>query len=83
MPDRPTSEPEPEAIVLVADERHLLLAALGRLPHRWREVLCLRILEGRTAAEIGVEWGRSPESVRQIQHRALLALRTEMADGGT
>jgi len=82
MPDRATADPQPDAIVLAADERHLLVEALGRLPRRCREVLCLRILEGRTAAEIGVEWGRSAESVRQLQHRALLALRAEMATGG-
>lgn len=82
IPDRPAPEPEPEAIVLAADERYLLVAALGRLPRRCREVLYLRILEGRTAAEIGVEWGRTPEAVRQIQHRALLALRSEMSSGG-
>jgi RNA polymerase sigma-70 factor, ECF subfamily len=79
VPDRPAAELEPEAIVLAAAERHRLVEALRRLPHRCREVLCLRILEGRTAAEIGVEWGRTPESVRQLQHRALLALRAEMA----
>jgi RNA polymerase sigma-70 factor (ECF subfamily) len=80
VPDRATAELEPEAIVLAAAERHLLVEAMRRLPHRCREVLFLRVLEGRTATEIGVEWGRTPESVRQIQHRALSALRTEMAD---
>jgi RNA polymerase sigma-70 factor (ECF subfamily) len=83
VPDRATVEPEPEAIVLAAAERHLLVEALGRLPRRCREVLYLRILEGRTAAEIGVEWGRTAESVRQLQHRALLALRAEMSSEGT
>jgi RNA polymerase sigma-70 factor, ECF subfamily len=78
VPDRATAELEPEAIVLAAAERHLLVEAMRRLPHRCREVLFLRILEGRTAAEIGVEWGRTPESVRQLQHRALLALRAQM-----
>lgn len=81
VPDRAGGELEPEAIVLAAAERHLLVDALGRLPHRCREVLYLRILEGRTAAEIGVEWGRTAESVRQLQHRALLALRAEMIGG--
>ena len=80
VPDRATAELEPEAIVLAAAERHLLVEAMRRLPHRCREVLFLRVLEGRTATEIGVEWGRTPESVRQIQHRALTALRVEMAD---
>ena len=82
VPDRAGAELEPEAIVLAAAERYLLVEALGRLPHRCREVLYLRILEGRTAAEIGVEWGRTAESVRQLQHRALLALRAEMVGGG-
>ena len=73
------SDPDPEALVLESDDRRQVLAALARLPGRWREVLYLRIVEGRSASEIAVEWGRSPEAVRQIQHRALVALRAEMA----
>lgn len=82
VPDRPTGEAVPEAVVLASDQRQVLLNAIEHLPHRYREVLRLRVLEGRTAAEIGAYWGRSPEAVRQIQHRALLALRGEMAAGG-
>jgi DNA-directed RNA polymerase specialized sigma24 family protein len=43
-------------------------------------VLRLRLLEGRSAAEAGRELGRSAEAVRQLQHRALTALRGELAD---
>ncbi len=82
VPDGPTTEPAPEAVVLATDERQVLLNAIQHLPPRYREVLRLRVIEGRTAVEIGVEWGRSPEAVRQIQHRAVLALRGEMAAGG-
>ena len=83
IPDRPAPEAEPEAIVLAAHERARLVAALGRLPRQCREVLYLRLLEGRTAAEIGVELGRTADSVRQIQHRALVALRAELVGGRT
>lgn len=80
--DRPSPEPPPEAVVLAADQRQVLLNAIQHLPPRYREVLRLRVIEGRSAAEIGAAWGRSPEAVRQIQHRAVLALRGEMAAGG-
>ncbi|MHB1777174.1 MAG: RNA polymerase sigma factor [Acidimicrobiales bacterium] len=82
VPDGPAAGPAPEAAVLAADDRQVLLNAIRHLPPRYREVLRLRVIEGRTAAEIGAEWGRSPEAVRQIQHRAVLALRGEMAAGG-
>lgn len=82
VPDVPAPGPAPEAVVLAADQRQVLLNAIEHLPPRYREVLRLRVIEGRTAAEIGARWGRSPEAVRQIQHRAVLALRGEMAAGG-
>jgi len=82
VPDGPATGPAPEAAVLAADDRQVLLNAIRHLPPRYREVLRLRVIEGRSAAEIGSEWGRSPEAVRQIQHRAVLALRGEIAAGG-
>lgn len=71
------------AIVLIADHRRELVAALERLPDRSREVLHLRLLEGRSAAEIGADWGRTPDAVRRVQTEALRALRSEMEGHGT
>ena len=69
---------EPETVVLSADDWGQLTAAIGRLPDRSRELLHLGFLEGRTDAEIGAEWGRTPEDVHRAQRQALLALQSEM-----
>ncbi len=65
----------PEDQVLVHSEREALRRALARLGGLQREVLRRRIVEGQTAEEVGRALGRRPESVRQIQHRALRVLR--------
>lgn len=73
-------EAGPEDAALAADERSALVAGLARLPAAYQAVLRLRLLEGRSAAETGQELGRSAEAVRQLQHRALVALQAELAD---
>lgn len=65
-------------IVLTANHRRQLVAALDRLPDRYREALRLRLLEGRSAVEIGADWGRTPEDVRRVQREALQMLRAEI-----
>lgn len=72
----------PETIVLAASQRRRLVAAIDRLPDRFREVLRLQLLEGRTAAEIAAEWGRTPEAVRRVRDGALEALRSEIERQG-
>jgi RNA polymerase sigma-70 factor, ECF subfamily len=66
---------QPSVMVLSADDRPRVVAALDRLPRHCRELLWLRIVEGHTETEIGVEWGRTPDAVRELQRRALRALR--------
>jgi RNA polymerase sigma-70 factor, ECF subfamily len=75
-----TGEAGLEAATLAAEERSALAAGLARLPASYQAVLRLRLLEGRSAAEAAKVLRRSPEAVRQLQHRALEALRTELAD---
>lgn len=75
-----TTESGPEEATLLAERRSLLVVSLARLPAQYQHVLRLRLLEGRSAVEVGNELGRSPEAVRQLQHRALVALRSELAD---
>ena len=79
--ERPAPRREPAVVVLSADERPQLLAALDRLPRQCRELLWLRLVEGRTETEIGVEWGRTAASVRELQRHALESLRAGLADG--
>ena len=67
--------PEPEEIALLADRRRLLLAALPQLPADERRVLELR-MTGLPATEVAIILGRSPESVRTLQLRAVKRLQT-------
>ena len=46
-------------------------AVLERLPERYRHVLSLRILEGRSVRETALEMGLSEGNVKVLQHRAL------------
>jgi RNA polymerase sigma-70 factor (ECF subfamily) len=69
----------PEETVIVRDEHRRLLAALDRLPNAYSDVLRLRILEGRSAVQVGELLGQTANAVRQLQYRALAALRKEMA----
>lgn len=77
---------ESSVMVLSADDRPTVVAALERLPRQCRDLLWLRIVEGRTETEIGVEWGRTPDAVRELQLHALRALRAgldgDVADAG-
>jgi RNA polymerase sigma-70 factor, ECF subfamily len=65
--------PEPEAVALLADEHRLLLAALSMLPPEQRRVMELR-LGGLPATEVAVVLGRTPESIRTLQLRAIRRL---------
>jgi DNA-directed RNA polymerase specialized sigma24 family protein len=77
-----TPPPETGSLVLSRSERPALEAALNRLGGPEREVLRLRLLEGRTPSEIGAELGRPTETVRQVQHRGAVALRQALAAVG-
>jgi RNA polymerase sigma-70 factor, ECF subfamily len=69
---------DPEAEALAAADRAALVAALARLSALHQRVLRLRLLDGRSASEVGAILERSPDAVRQLQHRALEALRLEL-----
>jgi RNA polymerase sigma-70 factor (ECF subfamily) len=77
---RASRDDEPTVVVLSAEERPRFLELLDRLPRRSRELLWLRVLEGRTEAEIGIAWGRSAGAVHEAQHQALTALRMSLID---
>ena len=66
----------PEAAVVAAEGRAELIAALAQLPSDHQRVLRLRLIEGRSAAEVAAVLERTPEAIRQLQHRALGALRS-------
>jgi RNA polymerase sigma-70 factor (ECF subfamily) len=77
------SEPsEAEQRVLTAELHGLLQRALERLSPDHREVLVLRFLMEKPAAEIGQIMDRKEVTVRGLQLRALRALRREIAEIG-
>lgn len=71
--------PGPEAQALAGAERTALIDALVQLPTDYQQVLRWRLLDRRSSAEVGTLLGRSPEAVRQLQRRALVALRCQLA----
>lgn len=78
VPDWPAPGPGPDGLAEQSDRRDALLRALDRLGPDQRAVLRLRILEGRSSAEVGAMTNRSPAAVRQASSRALAALRAVM-----
>jgi RNA polymerase sigma-70 factor (ECF subfamily) len=73
--DRSGAPPGPEDEVLRRLDGEEVQVALGSLSPIQRQVLRLRIFEQLSAEETAAIVDRSPEAVRQIQHRALRALR--------
>jgi RNA polymerase sigma-70 factor, ECF subfamily len=78
IPDLPAPGPGPDGLAVESDRRAALLRALDRLRPDQRAVLRLRILEGRSSAEVGALTNRSPAAVRQLSARALAALRAAL-----
>ena len=79
LDDRPADAPDPEAQALRGIDGSLVRTAMDRLPASYRAVLRLRLQEGRPSEEVARHMGRSGAAVRQLQHRALVALRRELA----
>jgi RNA polymerase sigma factor (sigma-70 family) len=57
-----------------------LADALAALPESQREVLLLRVVAGLDVSEVAAVIGRSEGAVKQLQHRALTTLRSELPD---
>jgi RNA polymerase sigma-70 factor, ECF subfamily len=80
VPDRPAPGPGPDGLAIESDRHAAILRALDQLTPSHRTVLRLRILEGRTAAEVARMTGRSAAAVRQQSVRAQAALRAALGD---
>lgn len=76
--DVPSDDAGPDALALADDDARRLRAALATLPADYRTVIQLRVLDGLSAAAAGHVMGRTPDAVRQLQHRALRALRAAL-----
>jgi RNA polymerase sigma-70 factor (ECF subfamily) len=77
----PAREDGPESMALASDERQRLLDALGALPSDYQTVIRLRLIDCLPAAAVGRIMGRGPDAIRQLQHRALAALRGALTEG--
>ncbi len=73
----------PEATVIGRDEYQRLLDAIDKLPDAYSDVLRQRIVLGQSAAEVGARTGQTANAVRQLQFRAMTALRRELAGAET
>jgi RNA polymerase sigma-70 factor (ECF subfamily) len=80
VPDRAMTVPGPESLAVDSARREVLLSALDQLTPDHRAVLRLRILEGRATSEVATLIHRSQPAVRQLQVRALTALRAALGD---
>jgi RNA polymerase sigma-70 factor (sigma-E family) len=73
-----TTEPSAETRALEHKSGERMLAALGRLPRRQREVLTLRYYLDLSEAQIAQALSISAGSVKAHAHRGLAALRAEV-----
>ena len=58
----------------------MLADLVRRLPHDQQQVVIARFVERRSIREIALALARSEGAVKQLQYRALEALRTRMRD---
>ena len=79
--DITSGEAGPEEFAMCRDEQRRLRAVLATLPSDYQTVIRLRIFDGLSAEETAQVMGRSPAAVRQLQHRALSALRSALVEG--
>ena len=80
FPGRDAAQQSAEHEVILADERRQVLAALGRLPRRRREVLVLRYWLGLPEAEIAQVLGIRPGTVKSTAARGLAALARDLGE---
>jgi RNA polymerase sigma-70 factor (ECF subfamily) len=76
----PSEGRSPEEHVLGAADADRVRQALTSLSDDHYTVIRLRIFEGKSAAETGQAMGRSPDAIRQLQHRAIVTLRTRLRE---
>ena len=75
-PVSPAADPELE----IPERRARLFRLVRQLPEDQRRVLVARFVGQRSIREIAVELGRSEGAVKQLQFRALEALRARMSE---
>ena len=85
VPDRAASQPnletDPEPAVLLRDSQETVRRANAKLPPRYREVLALREVAGRSYGEIGQIMGISENAAAQLIFRARGKLKDALTAG--
>jgi RNA polymerase sigma-70 factor (ECF subfamily) len=76
--DRSREPADPQDVAVRREETEQLVEALRSLPPIQAQVLRLRIGEELSSEEAGAVLDKSAQAVRQIQHRALEALRARL-----
>jgi len=74
--------PDPEGVVIAAEGRAELLAAIGTLRDEDREILGARFFLELSEAEASEALGLARGTIKSRTSRALARLRTAMTDGG-
>jgi RNA polymerase sigma-70 factor (ECF subfamily) len=80
-PQLHATEAGPEESAMLQSDLGRLADAFTTLSEDYQRVLQLRVLEGRSSAEVAERMDRSPAAVRVLQHRALVALRDAFSKG--
>jgi RNA polymerase sigma-70 factor (ECF subfamily) len=75
----PSEEPSPEALLIGAEQRALVMAALAKLPPMFREVLVLREIEELSYGEIAEVIGSPAGTVMSRLSRARAELKLRLA----
>jgi RNA polymerase sigma-70 factor (ECF subfamily) len=70
----------PSAHAVHREQAVVLADALSRLPADYREVVILRNLEQVTVDEIATRMGRTPNAVRKLWRRAMVALKQALEE---
>lgn len=70
---------DPERHAIGVDRHDRLVRALAYLSDEQQEVIVLRFIEGLSCEETGLAMGKRPAAVRDLQYRALRALRSHVS----
>lgn len=80
IPPIPSDDLDPQDYLLLNADSAMLQSALATLSNDHRRVIQHRIIEGRSGQETGKLMGRNPDAIRQLQRRALTAMRATLRE---
>lgn len=81
LPEFEGPGPSPEELVIADAQLTVFRQALEALPPDYQSVIRLRVVDGRSTAEVAALMDRSTGAIRVLQHRALVLLRDQLQKG--